>query len=180
MRLTKYLRTTVKMGAGMNRTGIMMTRMLAPGLAWAAMLMATQPVTAQPALRLDTQMFVERISTDLNGRPRRTLASADRVGRGDRLVVIVNWRNESGQPVRDFAITRPVPRGTRPDLNDPAMQVSVDGGGRWGRLDQLWLPTPLGGERRAVAEDVTHIRWRLPDAVQPGRTGRLSYRAVMR
>ncbi|WP_445190648.1 hypothetical protein [Sphingobium sp. HWE2-09] len=157
-----------------------MTRMLAPGLAWAAMLMATQPVAAQPALRLGTQMFVERISTDLNGRPRRTLASADRVERGDRLVVIVNWRNEGSQPVRDFAITRAVPRGTRPDLDDPAMQVSVDGGNHWGRLEQLWLPTPLGGERRAVAEDVTHIRWRLSDAVQPGRTGRLSYRAVMR
>lgn len=131
-------------------------------------------------MRLGTQMFVERVSTDINGRPRRILASADKVGPGDTLIVIVHWRNEGAHPVRDFAVTRRVPRGVLPDLGDPAMQVSIDGGGRWGRLDQLWLPTPLGGARRAVAEDVTHIRWQLPDMVQPGRAGRISYRAVMR
>ncbi|WP_235955055.1 hypothetical protein [Sphingobium psychrophilum] len=150
------------------------------GLALAAGLTAAQPVAAQPAMRLGTQTFVERVSTDINGRPRRTLASADRVGPGDTLIVIVHWRNASTQPVRDFAVTRAVPPRTRPDLNDPHMQVSVDGGGHWGRLDQFWLPTPLGGMRRAVVEDVTHIRWQLPEAVPPGRTGRISYRAVMR
>nr|WP_088184002.1 hypothetical protein [Sphingobium sp. Z007] len=139
-----------------------------------------QPAAAQPAMRLGTQTFVERVSTDINGRPRRTLASADRVGPGDTLIVIVHWRNEGAQPVRDFAVTRAVPPGARPDISDPHMQVSVDGGGHWGRLDQLWLPTPLGGVRRAVTEDVTHLRWRLTQAVQPGRTGRLSYRAVLR
>lgn len=149
-------------------------------LALATGVMATQPAGAQPAIRLGTQTFVERISTDINGRARRTLASADRVGSGDTLIVIVHWRNDGAQPVRDFAVTRAVPRGARPDISDPHMQVSVDGGGHWGRLDQLWLPTPLGGARRAVAEDVTHMRWQLPQAVQPGRTGRLSYRAVMR
>ncbi len=151
-----------------------------PWLALAATIMMAQPIAAQPAMRLGTQTFVERVSTDINGRPRRTLASADRVGPGDTLIVIVHWRNASAQPVRDFAVTRAVPPGTRPDLDDPHMQVSVDSGGHWGRLDQFWLPTPLGGVRRAVAEDVTHIRWQLPQAVQPGRTGRLSYRAVMR
>ncbi|KMS58126.1 hypothetical protein EWH12_07615 [Sphingobium cupriresistens] len=149
-------------------------------MALAASLTATQPAVAQPAMRLGTQTFVERVSTDINGRPRRTLASAERVGPGDTLIVIVHWRNDGAQPVRDFAVTRAVPPGILPDISDPHMQVSVDGGGHWGRLDQLWLPTPLGGVRRAVAEDVTHIRWRLPEAVQPGRAGRLSYRAVMR
>ncbi|MBZ9646138.1 hypothetical protein K9B33_01130 [Sphingobium sp. 3R8] len=149
-------------------------------LAVATGLMAAHPATAQPAIRLGTQMFVERVSTDINGRPRRTLESADRVGPGDTLIVIVHWRNDGAQPVRDYAVTRAVPHGTRPDISDPHMQVSVDGGGHWGRLDQLWLPTPLGGVRRAVAEDVTHIRWQLPEAVPPGRAGRLSYRAVMR
>jgi hypothetical protein len=154
-------------------------------LSWLAMMASmtagmTGVTAAQPAMRLDTQMFVERVSTDLNGRARRTLASADRVSSGDTLIVIVHWRNDGSHTVRDFAITRPVPRSIRPDISDPAMQVSVDGGNHWGRLDQMWLPTPLGGVRRAVAEDVTHIRWQLPDMVQPGRAGRLSYRAVMR
>ena len=61
-----------------------------------------------------------------------------------------------------------------------AHEEPVDGGAHWGRMDQLWLPTPLGGTRRAVAADVTHIRWSLPQAVPPGHAGRLSYRATMR
>jgi hypothetical protein len=157
-----------------------MARRLLPWLAWAAGMMATTHVGAQPAMRTGTQMFVERVSTDLNGRPRRTLASADRVGPGDTLIVIVHWRNDGAHPLRDYYVTRAVPRGVLPDLSDPAMQVSIDGGSHWNRIDQLWLPTPLGGVRRAVAEDVTHIRWPLPDMVPPGRTGRVSYRAVMR
>lgn len=152
----------------------------AAGMATGIMGGMTGAAIAQPAMRLDTQMFVERVSNDINGRARRTLASADRVSPGDTLIVIVHWRNDGSHALRDFAVTRPVPRGIRPDISDPTMTVSVDGGSHWGRLDQIWLPTPLGGVRRAVAEDVTHIRWQLPDMVQPGRAGRLSYRAVMR
>jgi hypothetical protein len=139
-----------------------------------------QAASAQPGVRLDTQMFVERVTTDVNGRSRRILASADRLAPGDQLIVIVHWRNAGSAPLRDQAVVRPLPRGVQIDPTDPTMQVSVDGGAHWGRMDQLWLPTPLGGTRRAVAADVTHIRWSLPDAVPPGHAGRLSYRATMR
>jgi hypothetical protein len=143
-------------------------------------LAAPQGASALPGVRLDTQMFVERIATDVNGRSRRILASADRVVPGDQLIVIVHWRNEGNAPLRDQAVIRPLPRGVQIDPSDPSMQVSVDGGAHWGRMDQLWLPTPLGGTRRAVAADITHVRWSLPEAVPPGRAGRLSYRATMR
>lgn len=155
-------------------------RRLVPWLALAAGITGAQPVAAQPAMRLDTQIFVERVSTDINGRPRRILAGVDRAAPGDTLIIVVHWRNEGREPVRDFAVTRSIPPGTSPDLSDPMLQVSVDGGVRWGRLDSFWLPTPLGGIRRAVAQDVTHIRWRLPGAVSPGQAGRLSYRTTMR
>lgn len=139
-----------------------------------------QAAWAQPGVRLDTQMFVERVTTDVNGRSRRILASADRVAPGDQLIVIVHWRNDGSAPLRDQAVVRPLPRGVQIDPSDPSMQVSVDGGMHWGQMDQLWLPTPLGGTRRAVAADITHVRWSLPDAVPPGHAGRLSYRATMR
>lgn len=143
-------------------------------------LAASQAAWAQPGVRLDTQMFVERVTTDVNGRSRRILASADRVAPGDQLIVIVHWRNDGSAPLRDQAVVRPLPRGAQIDPTDPTMQVSVDGGAHWGRMEQLWLPTPLGGTRRAVAADVTHVRWSLPEAVPPGHAGRLSYRATMR
>ncbi|HUD91352.1 MAG TPA: hypothetical protein VMR39_07180 [Sphingobium sp.] len=144
-----------------------------------ASLGTTTSVAAQQPLRLDTQMFVERTTTDLNGRPRRVLASANRLQPGDQLIVLLNWRNDGSTPLRDAAVTRALPRGQELDLDDPSMQISVDGGAHWGRLYQFLLPTPLGGTRRAVASDVTHVRWTLPPAAA-GQTGRISYRATIR
>ncbi|WP_340265261.1 hypothetical protein [Sphingobium mellinum] len=135
---------------------------------------------ARQDVRLETQMFVERVQTDINGRARRILANADRIAPGDRLVLVVNWRNEGRRAVNGLALTNPVPRGTSLSLEDPAAQVSVDGGQTWGRLDQLWLPTTLGGVRRAVSTDITHVRLKVPARISPGDRGRLSYRAIVR
>ncbi|WP_313808608.1 hypothetical protein [Sphingobium sp.] len=145
-----------------------------------ACLLTSQAAWARQDIRLDRQMFVERISTDINGRERRILESAERAGSGDQLVFVLQWRNEGNRPVRGLALTNAVPRGTRIDLANPAMQVSVDGGAHWGRLNELWLPTPLGGVRRAGPADITHVRWTLSDEISPGESGRLSYRATMR
>lgn len=129
---------------------------------------------------METQTFVERVRTDINGRPRRILASASRTEPGDQLIFVVNWRNQGSQPLRGVAVTRPVPPGTRLSPPDPAAQVSIDGGQSWGRLEELWLPTPLGGTRRAAPADVTHVRWTIPSQISPGESGRLSYRATVR
>ena len=153
------------------------TLMLAGIVAGAAL---PHAAAARQDVRLDRQMFVERVQTDINGRARRILASPDRVAPGDRLVFVVNWRNEGRQPVDGIALTNAVPRGTSLALTDPTALVSVDGGQNWGRLDQLWLPTPLGGTRRAVATDITHVRLRVPTRIPPGESGRLSYRATVR
>lgn len=151
--------------------------------AWLVALACTatpQLASARQEIRLERQMFVERVSTDVNGRARRVLESADRAGSGDQLIFVVNWRNEGNRPVRGLAVTNAVPRGTQLDISDPAMQVSVDGGAHWGRLADLWLPTPLGGTRRAVPADITHVRWTVLDEISPGESGRLSYRATVR
>lgn len=145
-----------------------------------ACLGAPQMAAARQDIRLDRQMFVERTRTDINGRERRILQSASRAGPGDQLILVVNWRNEGSRPVRNLAVTNAVPRGARLDLADPAAQVSVDGGAHWGRLGDLWLPTPLGGTRRATPADITHVRWTVPQEISPGESGRLSYRATVR
>ncbi|AMK22514.1 MULTISPECIES: hypothetical protein [unclassified Sphingobium] len=142
--------------------------------------MAQSRQDIRQGIRLDTQMFVERVSTDINGRARRILQSADRAGSGDQLILVVNWRNEGSRPVRNLAVTNAVPRGAQLDLSNPAMQVSVDGGAHWGRLTDFWLPTALGGTRRAIPADITHVRWTVPDEITPGESGRLSYRATVR
>lgn len=143
--------------------------------------LASTAAGGQPStVRLDTQMFVERVAADINGRPRRTLIPSDQAAPGDTVIVILHWRNGGSRPVRAFTLSRSALRGATPDLTDPALLVSIDGGARWGRFDTIWLPTPLGGVRRAVAQDVTHIRWTLPDPISPGGAARMSYRATLR
>lgn len=127
---------------------------------------------------LETQTFVERVQTDLNGRTRRILSSPARFVRGDQLVFVVNWRNQGARPLRDLALS--VPDTVRIQPDDSSMEVSVDGGARWGRIGDLWLTTPLGGTRRATEGDVTHIRWAMSDPVRPGTGGRISYRGTVR
>lgn len=150
---------------------------------WACALMGatmSSMATARQDIRLDTQTFVERVTTDVNGRARRMLATPDRIARGDQLIFIVNWRNAGERPLSALSLSNPVPETVRIKADDPNMQVSVDGGLHWGRIDQLWMPTALGGTRRATTEDVTHIRWAMPGTVSPGQSGRISYRGVVR
>lgn len=150
-------------------------------LACTALAMPATPLIAgKPAVVLASQTFVERISTDSNGRSRRILATAQQMTRGDRLIVVVHYRNEGPSPVGGFAITNPVPPAVRIDMQDANMRVSVDHGRNWGRIDQLSVPTGLGGTRRATPDDVTHVRWAVPQPVRPGDTGQISYRAIVR
>ncbi|WP_336960266.1 hypothetical protein [Sphingobium aquiterrae] len=157
--------------------------MLAAAGSPAGATMARAPLPATVAL--DSRAYVERVSTDLNGRARRVLAAANRLAPGDRVVFVVNYRNRGDAPVRGFYVTNPVPARVRLDMMQfsaaPAdMQVSVDGGAHWGRLDDFTIPTPLGGTRRATSEDITHVRWGVHAPVAPGDSGRIAWRGVVR
>ncbi len=131
-------------------------------------------------MTLATRLFVERTDTDINGRARRTLMEAGRGLPGYPVVHVIDWRNDSSEPVQGLTVTRALPAGARLEAAAQGAIVSVDGGNRWGRLDQLWMPTPLGGVRRATIEDVTHVRWRLTQQIAPGAAGRVSYRTTSR
>src|SRR3546814_13434826 len=80
--------------------------MAAPQLAW-----------ARQEIRLERQMFVERVSTDINGRARRVLENAGRAESGDQLIFVVNWRHAGNRTSRNLAVTKPVPRGAQPTLH---------------------------------------------------------------
>lgn len=143
--------------------------------------LATGPAFAgKPAVTLAAQTFVEKVTTDVNGNARRVLAAPGQISRGDRLVFVVRYRNDGAAPVDGFAVTNPIPASLRVDPNHPDMQVSIDNGRNWGRLTGMTIATPLGGVRRATADDVTHVRWTVPQAIRPGDEGRISYRATVR
>ena len=139
------------------------------------------PALAANQVALDNHVFVERVSTDAEGKQRILLEEPKVVVPGDRLVFVLNYRNAGAQPADKFVVTNPMPSAVRfADAGDTRPFVSVDGGKQWGLLSDLSVPM-AGGERRAAQPaDVTHIRWAFQTPIPVGGTGKLMFRGVVK
>lgn len=125
---------------------------------------------ARVSVALDSAVFVERTGQK-NG---RTLEPAQRLTRGDRIVYVVSWTRQGGDG--GFVVTNPLPRTVYFQASaDESEQVSIDGGRTWGQLDDLRV-----GNRLATPEDVTHVRWRIPEPVAARGSGQIAYSAIVR
>lgn len=133
------------------------------------------PDTASHAARvhLTGDVFVERFEPAPGGRTARILERADALHSGDRLVFVVSW---SGGDTAGFFVTNPVPRSIafQPGSGNASEEVSIDGGRSWGQIDTLMVHDH-DGWRRALPEDVTHVRWRAA-----GKAGQITYRGMVR
>jgi hypothetical protein len=125
---------------------------------------------AQAAVAIDSAVFVERIGDD----SARVLAPARRLTRGDRVVYVLDWTRQAGEG--GFVVTNPLPRSIAYQGSASSdEEVSADGGQTWGRLGTLRC-----GKRLALAEDVTHVRWRIAPLVAAKGSGRIAYSAIVR
>lgn len=132
------------------------------------------------AVSLSSQVKLEHNVT-VGGQTRTELVEPKVVVPGDRLVFTINYRNASGKPVTDFAVTNPVPAAVRfGGQASPGAIVSVDGGRSWGQLAALKMKQADGTLRAAQPGDVTHLRWVLASAIAPGAAGTLSFRGTVR
>lgn len=145
-----------------------------------AALMPGQALAANQ-VALDNHVFVERVSTDAQGKQRILLEEPKVVVPGDRLVFVLNYRNAGAQPADKFVITNPLPDAVRfADAGDTRPLFSVDGGKQWGLLADLSVPMTDGTRRAAQAADVTHIRWAFQNPIPVGGTGKLMFRGVVK
>src|SRR3546814_2301425 len=69
---------------------------------------STRTDTLFPYTTLFRSVFVERVSTDAEGKPRILLEEPKVVVPGDRLVFVLNYRNAGAQPADKFVITNPM------------------------------------------------------------------------
>ena len=99
---------------------------------------------------------------------------------GDRLLFTTRYTNSGKVAVTNFIVTSPLPPAVVL-THEPAQGyvVSVDGGKTWGFLEQFQVDDGKGGSRPATSADVTHTRWKLA-LIEPGATGVLSYKAIVR
>lgn len=146
-------------------------------------LSVTAPLHAQSgnAVSLRSDVMVERAHRDAAGRMQISLTEPTQLNSGDRLIFIVNYRNNSAHTASGFMITNPMPNSVAfLGTSDNQAHVSVDGGRSWGQLSQLQTTDSDGTRRRARAEDVTHIRWSFARPLASGQSGRLIYRGIVR
>jgi hypothetical protein len=133
-------------------------------------LAAPNAAQAQGAVAIDSAVFVERVGEDSE----RVLAPARRLTRGDRVVYVLDWKGPTGNT--GFVVTNPLPRAVAYQGSaHEDEEVSADGGQTWGRLGSLRV-----AGRLAVAEDVTHVRWRIAPPVAARGSGRIAYSAIVR
>ena len=135
-------------------------------LAIGALAIASAASAAGSALSITRSVFIEtRSDGDLALEPATTLAS------GDKVVLVMQWNRPGAQ--HPFTLASRVPDELAFQRSgDASVEVSIDGGRRWGRLGEL-----RSGQRLASPEDVTHLRWR----IAAGDDRRLrSYSAIVR
>ncbi len=129
---------------------------------------------AESAVALSSAVFVEH-ATPSRGAIARSVEPASTLSRGQRVVLVVDWR--APRRGESFTVTTPIPAALAfQRSSSEAEEVSVDGGRSWGRLGELQLRDAWGA-RLATAEDVTHVRWRMRRAEMRGR---IAYSALVR
>ncbi|MCP3734083.1 hypothetical protein M9979_04230 [Sphingomonas sp. RP10(2022)] len=157
----------------------MTLRLLGAAVAVAAI---AAPALAAGPLTMTTRMMVEKRSAAADGTTRTTLVPAVRVAPGDRITVVLAYRNTGPAPIGNVVLANPVPRNVAYRAvapGTPAPDVSVDGK-TYGSLADLRVRTPDGATRAAGADDVTHVRWRLSSPIAAGQGGELAFQAVLK
>lgn len=140
---------------------------------------------SSPGLTGKTEAF--RVVATEQGKEQ--LLPADKASPRDVVEYRLTYKNQSADPVRNVAISDPIPAGTRYVASSAALsgagrvEFSIDGG----KSFHAWpVPivekTPDGREvvRQAPAEMVTNIRWLVDGAFASQTEVIASYRAVIR
>lgn len=147
----------------------------------AALAAQASPAVAADNVTLKSDVYVARVVKDAAGRASVVLQPPTLVTPGDKLVFVLNYKNQGDAPATRFTVTNPIPSAVVYANQASAGEVvSVDGGRIWGALATLRVRTADGKTRPALASDVTHIRWTLTTPVAAGVGGKLQFHGIVR
>lgn len=148
----------------------------------AAVATCTAPALATGPLTMTSRVMVEQRSTAADGSTRTALVPAKRAVPGQRILVVLAYRNTGTQALGDVVLANPVPAHVAyrdGGTGSAAPEVSVDGR-TFGPLATLRVGLPGGATRAATPDDVTHVRWRLSSPLGPGQAGERTFQAVLK
>ena len=142
---------------------------------------AAVPAIAEP-VQITNRVMSEKHIAASDGTTRIELVPAVRVTPGDKLVYQIAYSNTGSQPVSNFVVSNPIPKGIAylaPAAGSPAPDLSVDGT-TFGSLAALLVKDPNGALRPADASDVKAVRWRLTQPLAAGSHGQFAYEAMLK
>ena len=104
---------------------------------------------------------------------------------GERIVYSLNYFNDAEQPAENIVLTMPIPveitymEGSAVS-DDTKVQYSVDDGKTFAERGKLQVAEEDGSMRLAEANDITHIRWEVTEAVAPGARGVIEFKGLLK
>lgn len=150
--------------------------LLQPFAAWAA---------DAGAVKLTSLAEVEQVTVGKDGKSSVKRVPPAKAVPGTEVIFTTVFENVSNKPAGDIVITNPVPDNTSYKAGsamgrDTEITYSVDGGRNFAAPEQLKVKGADGKMRTAQASEYTHIRWRYKKQLPPGKSGDVSFRAVIK
>ena len=161
-------------------------RALRPLLSVLALCLLAAQVQGAGPVQIETALVAEvRVESLALGRPVARFQPATAIVQGTTVYYTVRIHNPTPAPVRDVVTVQRIPVNTSYVIGSAAgpaaeLTFSIDGGQTFATESDLKVIEPSGVERKAVAAEYTHIRWRLRNALAPGATALARFQAVFR
>lgn len=133
-------------------------------------------------LKNDVQM--EQHYVDDKGQKATRLVPPAKIVPGDEVVYTITATNTCNKPVDNVVINNPVPEHMSYVANS-AMGIGTDigyslDGKQYATLERLSVKDQNGTTRTAGADDIGAIRWTYANAFQPGASGFVRFRAIVK
>ncbi|UTW47439.1 hypothetical protein [Bacterioplanoides sp. SCSIO 12839] len=137
------------------------------------------PAFALGQVTLETEAYKIVAQTNDDGTVSEQWIIAEEVVPGDKVGYRISYTNTGSVEATGIVINNPVPGNTEYIANSAAgaaseITYSVDAGKNFARSAELTVERD-GLTTKARAEDITHIRWTLPNAVAPLASGSVEF-----
>lgn len=149
----------------------------------------TGNLLAQQGPKLDLKTTVEKeVKVKKQGKWVVERRAVDKTAPGDILIYTITYSNTGKGDLVDAVIVNPVPKGVfvNPESaegKDAEVTCSIDNSRSFQAAPIIVKMKKSDGSlesRHAEAEMYTHIRWVIKKPVQPGQSGRVSFKATVK
>ena len=137
------------------------------------------PAFAFAQVTLTTEAYKIATVQNEDGTVSEQWVAAEEIVPGDKVGYKISYQNTGTEDATGVVINNPVPENTQYVANSASgagsqVTFSADAGESFASTAELVVDKD-GKTRKARAEDITHIRWTLPEAVAPKASGSVEF-----